>query len=83
MGTGSLSIGTDTIFMPAPQGDRSFYYFVLLLILLLYLLVCLPFYCVGLSLDCLFVFKYNTIVGGGMCHAGGMCICYMLGIYLV
>ena len=47
------------------------------------LLVGILLYYVGLSLGCLCVNLCNMIVGGGMSHFGGMCICYMLGICLV
>ena len=40
-------------------------------------------YCVGISLYYLCVYLCNMIVDEGIYHLGGMCIGYMLGIYLV
>jgi hypothetical protein len=37
-------------------------------------------YCIDLSLGCLYACLCNIVVGGGMCHFGGMCISYMLGV---
>ena len=46
------------------------------------LLVHVLLYCVGLSLGCLCAYLCNMIVGGGMCHSGGMCIGYVLRLHL-
>ena len=41
------------------------------------------FYYVGLSLGCLCAYLCNIIIGGGMCHFGGMCVGDVLQICII